>query len=254
MDTPTLTFWASVATLAALFIALVQLAIAWREREEASKQTEKLRQISDSLSTQYIGALPDYYPHVIDLIEGAQKSITVLCDYPAYGCYTNMANWLVYHDRLRDKSLKGVALTLICPNARQRSANDRGRYFAAANDNWEKWVGVEENRKHVHEFVRYVSKVDKDISSMKFADQPEKHKFFEILQRADEAMLRDCFADGDRVEQIDAWTPIDFWLVDSKRAVFAFSNYDLGMSRYGFSTTDPTLISAFQAVVDNYRW
>jgi hypothetical protein len=251
VDSQTLTLYASVATIVALFLSVVQLAIAWRERREAKQQTSKLSQISDSLSTRYIGALPDYYPHVLTLLGSAHESITILCDYPAYGCYTNMKSWLDYHDRLRNKNLEGVKMTLVCPAAQLRSENDQNRYFPGAHNNWGEWI--KENLGHATEFARHASSIESGVNKLKFADAPRADKFFQIFRMVDEAMLNDCFSGDDCVKQIDAWTPIDFWIVDGKRAIFAFSNYGMGMSRHGFSTTDQALIRAFQATVDNYR-
>lgn len=251
LNFPTLNFSdiASIATLIALLIALWQFLI-------ARKQTQELSKIGESLSTRYIGGLHDYYPSVIELIENAQDNIAILCDYPAYGCYTHGKYWHVYHDRLRDKSLEDdFQMTIICPNAELRAKTDEEKYFPRAFNDWDSWIKISVNWESVKTFVRYASKINKNIDAKGFIDNPQKGKFFEILTQADEAMLKDCFDKNDCKKEIPASFPIDFWIADGKRAVFAFSNYGskTRMSRYGFITTDQTLIRAFQEMIEYYR-
>jgi hypothetical protein len=270
MDLRTLDFAASVATLLALFLALIQLVIAWKEKRESRLHAatlrgvaEKLGDIGGSLSTQYIGALPEYYPEVISLVEDAQHSVSILCDYPAYGCFTNSKHWLEYHAALRDKSAEpAFQLTLICPDARTRAKTDRERYFARADNDWGRWLEETEtrenvvisNRQRVATFAKYAAKLHVESATIEnFLRQPTKEVFFRILQQVDEAMIQTCFDEKDCVTQITAAIPIDFWIADGKKAIFAFSNYGVGMSRYGFKTTDQTLIRAFQEIVDSYR-
>lgn len=244
-----LTSIASIATFIALVLAVGQFLI-------ARKQTQELKKIGESLSTRYIGGLHDYYPRVIELIENAKDSIALSCDYPAYGCYTHGEYWRTYHDKLREKKLKNdFSMTLICPNAEVRAKTDKERYFTEAFNDWDNWITNSENLEQVKAFVRSASTINIDINAEGFISNPQKERFFEILTQVDEVMLKACFDKDNCTKQIPDSIPIDVWIADGKRAIFAFSNYGLGMSqsRYGFITTDQTLIMAFQEMVEYYR-
>ncbi len=240
---------ASIATLIALLIALWQFL-------QARKQTKELRKISDSLSTRYIGGLHDYYPRVIDLIEKAENSVAISCDYPAYGCYTHPHYWREYNGKLREKSVKkDFLLTLICPNSEVRAKTDKERYFPRAFNDWDNWIKSSKDWESVEAFVQSASKININIDAKGFLRNPQKEKFFEILSQADEVMLKACFDKENCTKQIPDAIPIDFWIADERCAIFAFSNYGLGMrqSRYGFITTDQTLIRAFQEMIEYYQ-
>jgi hypothetical protein len=239
----------SLATLTALVLALVQLY--W-----ARQQTKSLERIQGSISTRFIGKLEDYYPYVVSLIESAKDSIVIQCDYPAYGCFTCSECWSNYHDKLSKKRAEGkVQIVLTCPQQKRRIETDENKYFLEAGEaNWEAWKEAGKTREQLKRFLLY-KPFGKNIDSQNVEDKINslsRNEFFEMLQEADEEMLNRCFQE-EFVKQIDAVSPLDFWVIDEQTAIFAFSNYAMGKSRYGFSTTDQKLISAFQEITKFYH-
>ena len=237
----------SLATLASLIIACWQI-------YAARKQTSSLRQIQDSVSTRYIGDLTRFYPEVITLIENAQKSIDIFCDYPAYGCFTNSRYWRAYYNALVEKQEKGkVRISLTCPKLPVRHENDETKYFpTVTEENWSGWRAY--NRDNLRMFLLNTPDKQQNISHSnveKFIDNLSRNSFFEMLLLADQWMLKNCFDDED-ARFVEYSPPIDFWIVDGMSAIFALSNYKEGMSQYGFKTTDHKLIDALQKTKDCY--
>jgi hypothetical protein len=240
----------TLVTFGSLILALWQI-------REARKQTKNLEQIQGSLSTRYIGDLTRYYPEVISLIENAKKSIIILCDYPAYGCFTNSIHWRSYYNVLVNKKVEGkVRIIFTCPEATVRHETDENEYFPkATEEEWSNWKIEDKNREQLRMFL--LNTPDKNQQNIghstveKFIDDLSREGFLEMLQLADRWMLQNCFVEEEG-NFIKNTPPIDFWIVDGMSAIFALTDYDAGMSRYGFKTTDQKLIDALQKTKDYY--
>lgn len=240
----------SLVTFGSLILAIWQI-------YAARKQTKSLAEIQGSLSTRYIGDLKSYYSEVISLIQSAKESIVILCDYPAYGCFTNSRHWHTYYNVLFSKKVEGkVSISLTCPDTAVRHNTDETEYFPKAiEEDWSAWKRDSLNRDHLRMFL--LNTPDKgqqniDHSTIEaFIDKLSRESFFELLQLADKWMLQNCFIEEDE-QFIKDSPPIDLWIVDGMTAIFALTNYEEGMSRYGFKTTDHKLIDALQKTKDFY--
>jgi hypothetical protein len=64
-------------------------------------------------------------------------------------------------------------------------------------------------------------------------------------------MLKETFARAEICE-LDTYVPLHFWLIDDDvSAIFAIPSFSA--IEYGFSTTDPRLISALKDLRDRYH-
>ena len=118
-----------------------------RIQDTAQRYADTLPQIYESLATRYIGDIKTCQPAIIDLVGRATKNVEILCDFPAYGSYTNCAEFAKYRGAIARKineDLKPVHLT--CFDAERRSEACQ-RQFAKAQQDWASWI--KQNTEHL---------------------------------------------------------------------------------------------------------
>lgn len=230
--------YASLLTVVGLLGTILALILAvW--------QTRDLINIRNSLSTRYLGGLPDYYPQVIEQIKSAKKSIEILCDFPAYGCFTHPEYWLAYHHELQNKRINKVHIHIKCQDEEFRIKAD-AEFFRQMRRDWGEWLVEPKNRAQLRNFLDCMSYENQHV------DELTEDKFDEIIKEADRLMFKDCFAGKGSVSEVEAIIRLDYWIIDKYRAIFAFTNYAHGSSRSGFFTTDQKLISALKDIGDSF--
>lgn len=229
----------SLVTFGSLIIALWQI-------REARKQTKNLKQIQESLSTRYLGGLSDFYPLVIEKIKSADETIEILSDFPAYGCFTNPESWFDYRYALSKKRAdKKVRINLVCQDAEFRKRADE-EFFKEAKDDWEGWLAKPATRRRLNNFLDRMPDEKKSVGELQLST------LFELVRRADELTMKECFKREDIIREVKAIVRLDFWVFDGMEAIFAFTNYAHGSSRAGFITTDARLINALRDIADSY--
>jgi hypothetical protein len=218
-----------------------------------------IKDIRNSMSTRYIGRMITYYERVIDLIKSAEDTIDILCDYPAYGCFTDPRHWSAYSRVLQDIKRRGkVSISLTCPDQKHRDENDKKNYFPRAwnKSTWDEWK--QECGDEIELFLKFAGYENQSV------DELARAAFFKIFWALDRSTLKDCFGKTNfhetvevhnkvEIREVNGIPPLDFWVIDKTKAIFAFSNYARGSSRYGFSTEHEKLISAFGEIRDSYR-
>lgn len=210
--------------------------------DEITKIASELDQIQESLSTRYIGKIKDYLPLVVNQIKNAERSISILCDFPAYGYFTDTENYKKYRIALRDKiDNLDISVSLMCLDEFCRRESNL-KVLSIAEDNWEEWKQNQE-RRNLFQKLGYSSE---GIDNLRLDD------FLNALERVDQEMLK-VYCKGAGVEEVNALLSFDFWLVDGKKAIFAFSTYAGDASQYGFLTEDEKLISAFADIKERYH-
>src|SRR5947207_2714352 len=73
--------------LIGLAVAIVGLGFAIWQFFDMRRATRELVRVKESMSTQYIGEFPAFMSKIIELIEDANSSVSVVCDVPAYGYF-----------------------------------------------------------------------------------------------------------------------------------------------------------------------
>lgn len=236
--------------LLGLILGILALVLAiWHLREiklqarELKTQANTLEQTQRSLSTRYIGEFPDYIPEIVDLIENARKEVLIFCDFPAYGHFSNHATWLNYRHAIELKSLNQVRLSLMC-------LTEGGRYklnheqFSKAEQGWEEWKREQKVRDQIHSLLQ-------SHKCAKTIDEISREEFVNLLEETNKQMLNGALARAETLE-VDGYMPLYFWLVDKKEAIFAIPSFSGEHTEYGFSTSDPKLISAFVEMRERY--
>ncbi|HEY0080667.1 MAG TPA: hypothetical protein VGB73_18830 [Pyrinomonadaceae bacterium] len=209
--------------------------------DEISVITSELNRIEKSLSTRHIGTIKEYLPVVINEIQSAEKSITILCDFPAYGYFMDNENYKAYRLAILSKIGRGVKVSLMCLDADGRADSNR-KILSITDENWSDWKHNQSNLNLLH-ILGYSSECISDLSV---------NDFLKALESVDQEML-DVFFKGADIETINTLLPFDFWLIDDMRAIFVFSIYSGNASQYGFITLDEKLVSGFGHIKDRYH-
>lgn len=254
-----------IVTFIAFGIAVWQTWAARSQLKEARKQTEELRnvigeinQVKLSLSTRYLGAFPEFITNIIELIKEAKSEIIICCEFPTYGFYSAHRYWRAYRSALEDRMVDGIVVELIIPSSSERkSLNDKD--FEFDEDEWRQWKITEKK-----EAIEDLLGITRENTSV---DKLQKQRFVELVEVADQYVLQDTFRRA-RVIEIIFHSPISFFIIDGKRAIFSFSSTGLLRARgiisphnitekattsYGFATSDQGFIRALLELRDRYK-
>ena len=202
-------------------------------KNTAADQIAELQTIKQSLSTRYIGVFPEYYPKIIELIEGADNKIFIICDFPCYAGFSDRKNWLRYKHALERKAAEGKKIRLICFDETLRREVLQEQFFTA-NANWEEWKEIAANKMRLQALIASYPKES--------LEQLTKDRFLEMLEGEEKLALVDTFRKAE-VTETGISMPFYFWLIDERRAIFAIAG--MGEEEHGFSTIDQQLINAF---------
>jgi len=127
-------------SLEAVIVALAAVLISIQHANELEIATDQLRDVAHSVPTRGIGIFPDYLSEVPELIGKAKESITVLCDTPAHGSFSNTAAFAEYWNMLRHLMVDGD----VSINCKFFNSTGRKRLHEAQirdeRDNWGAWA------------------------------------------------------------------------------------------------------------------
>jgi hypothetical protein len=176
-------------------------------------------------------------PLIAGAIDKAEHEISIFCDFPAYGCFSDPEKWLDYRHaiakKIRQKNMH-VEVTFLDQEGRRKFSPEQFGNPDAGNP-WTKWK--EERREQL---INFLGALDSEVRLEKLS----KEEFLDILESMNKAMLEDTFRAAKKYEvQIDM--PVYFWLIDGRVAFFAF-RYSNKRMECGFSTVDKRLIDSFQ--------
>lgn len=251
-----LTLTVEFAAIVALVLALIQFRDAKEHKRDLSKQMTKLEQqtvglqaIRQSLSTRYLGLFPQYLAELAELVRQARQEIRILCDYPAYGCFSDAKAFLAYRRAIEDKINDGVKVYLLCYNEEKRSQfNDE--QFPQGGTEWSAWKSKKENHARLEPlFQDYRKLAGLTISSV---DELDETDFKKLVLAADRKMLDETLAKATNTTEIETFIPIFFWLIDGREAVFSIASLSGEVSEHGFRTVSNDFIIAFKDMWERY--
>lgn len=237
----TLTLVGLGCTIWALSLSMKQTNEAKRMQTHLEKQLRQLAGIHEALTTRFIGAFPEYIPHIISLLEGAERELIIFCDLPAYGSFTSHDNHIKYRQTIERKIFDGknVELTFLNKGWRDRVLDEQ---FHFEGNEWESWKV--EKEKLLDEFLAHYGSDHK-------RNELTKEGFSQIVDRLNNRLLSEEFLN--KAKEVGAFMPLLFWLIDDKEAVFAIPVYKRDVATLGFRTSDQSLIEAFKEMSKRYR-
>jgi hypothetical protein len=232
---------AAVLTVVALVLALIQYF-------DAQRQTSTLKAISESLSTRNVGQFPTYLQVIANMIEKADKSITILCDHPGYGIFSAPDEFQRYSKTIQKKIVDEKEVQLMFLNGHRRQGLHKEQFHR--KDDWEKWKTENSERKQL--MKRFCNSYGKG----KKAKSITHNEFLNLLEYAHDEVLKNDFGKAERWET-DLLVPLYFWICDDREAVFSIALFDreardAGFRTIAFRTEDPNLVRPLKDIFDRY--
>ena len=236
----------TILTYIGLALTVIALAASLFQWREANRQAQTLSLISDSLSTKYLGAFPDYLPQVSGLLAKATSEILIVSTTPVHGIYSRYDQWLAIRHALETAlASTNVKVKCIFSDAAHYSAMLDGQFRTAERD-WENWrLDPNEKARIITLFRKYGKEAVKDVSGLEFRD------FIETQKKSSEIELETTYK-GAEILRIPHNLPLSMWIVDRKEAIFTAATTVPVYFAEAFWTADARLIAALLNISKEY--
>lgn len=186
-------------------------------------------------ATEYLAKFPDDMPHIAKLIEGAEESLHILVDFPAYGFVSQPELFAEYRAAI-ERSLHEKVKIILC------YYSEEGRRLAL-KEQYDKYSTIDELRKEAF-FKSFIQSQRVQINS--------KEEFLETIIKKDIEILEDIrnrdssgFFHSSSMGGAGSKPPVHVWIADRETAIFSVThNYD------GFETGDRGVVGNFVEYVE----
>jgi hypothetical protein len=228
--------------LISLVLAVLAMLVALWHVRSIHKTAKKLDDVQRSLSTQYIGQFPEFFPQIVSLIESARHNIVIFCDSPAYTCFSDHPTFIDYAHALERKAQQsGMTIALTCSGPEYRSRTAR-KQFPTLPEEWNRRKDDLIFKERLGYFLGAHLKAPT-------IDEITSDQFLQLIAETERRALEDTFAKAE-TREIEVYLPLHFWLVDNMKAIFAIPK---DTAEYGFQTNDSKLIEALVVMRDQYH-
>jgi len=236
-----------LVALLSLFVAVyavVQERRISRDLKQTTLFTKEISQnqaeISQNLTTTYIGEFPQFLRNIIAVIGSAHESVSVATNVPGYGLYTDHEKYLEYISALQKQLANGRKVKIVVL-AEQAQAQFRKRQFQK--------LTIEELKNpqktasnNFKAFLRWSDRTAENIPTM--------DAFRSALSAEQKSLWEHDFRGFNRA-LYDKPMPIYLWIVDGHLAIFAVPTFPVA-NEGAFLTKDERLIHQLQSVFDGY--
>lgn len=227
-----------------LVLAVLAMIVSLWHVRGIHQTAKRLEDVHRSLSTRSIGPFPDFFPEIVSLINSAKHNISILCDSPAYACFSDSPTFINYQLALKQKDQdERMKISFTCSGPTHRSMTAVDQFPA------EVWDERKKSDSQFNEHLRGFLRLHRKHTPINELDNSE---FLKLIEDTELDTLDYCFSQAD-TRQVEVSIPLHFWLIDDgfdMKAIFAISKSAV---EYGFSTTDPKLISALKLMRDQYH-
>lgn len=201
-----------------------------KQSNTLQEQSEKMKTITESLSTKFVDKFPNQMDTITDYINSTKNNLFMILDFPAYGSVSNPNGYAKFRNSL-DKlmSLENIEVTLITYSA-DKQLEQLQLQFDLEN--------VEEQIRdnHKEKITSFTKKFNlKEISNY-------RQLFDELLKRNTE--LFNTFKENNqKVYLTDLELTMFLWLIDEdKKGLFSFYTRGLNSNEVTFSTEDRNVL------------
>lgn len=201
------------------------------------------------LLTAYIGEFPAVFGDVRKCVAQAESRIRIICDFLAYGTFSDPAGAREYRGILQTKAQefarlgKESGVEIIVPNSRhQRHLQEL--QFSNGAEAWKKVTSdptFMERLAVVNEYQR----ADQAVNSME--------RFHEFLQIREQTVRKELEENGVIVTEVEEIPTTFCWLVDDREAIFTMPIFGRDAHEQGFHTSDSRLLRMFTAMCDYFK-
>lgn len=227
--------FATILAVGAMLLTALALLMAAHQLDREREATRILDDLSHSVLTQYVGAFPEFMPMITELLDTAKKEVTIMCDIPEYGHYSNYEETFRYVAALLGLHARKIDINL----AVYGKDKVKEAIVAQFNKPLDRLRGQElENLKN------YKKRVDEKIGDSK--------QLRESLARHTENTCEQ-FKAFTTLVRVEKKMPVYFWIIDNRVAIFSFAGLRIKPYAVAFKTIDPMLIQIFLEILDDVK-
>jgi hypothetical protein len=220
--------WDSVGLLA-LAVGILAL---FRAERLYGKLADRLEDLERGQSTKNLGSFPNFIPDIVALMKRTRNELRVLCDFPAYGMFSDWERHKQYKGAIE---ALGGKVHFMCLNSVARRELHAEQFagidwpgdqeFAAKITAMRSWAGP------IRDAAEFGNKLlDRDLSLL---DTPEWRTFAERMETGESL-------------------PIYFWISDGREAIFSFPVASDDGFEFAFHTRDSAIIEALRSIWTRY--
>jgi hypothetical protein len=233
----------SFARLAEEALAILAIALAFWHGVKLRQQLDvvkglaaSLRSVESQLPTQRLGQFPTFLSHIVRKIRAAKRSITIFCDYPAYGSFSDPETFRRYHRAIEDKIEEKKRVTIACLGEKERAQCFR----VQETRDLQSWKTYKERRRPA--FQKYL-----DFHACKeTVDELTNDAFINYIIAEDNQAAYQHYR-GAQILDVHARPTVYFWLIDDEVMIFVIPSATR-LDEYGFYTQDPHLIASLKEI------
>ncbi len=234
-----------VLNLVGFTFAILAFVVSWAESKAQEEKTaaheKQFKDIADSLSTQYLGQFPFNMKKIIDIVQGGQRKIRIMCDVPGYGVFSQEKEFRQYWNILKEKAEDNIEISIALPKKEVRIEQTRKEFESYGWDEMKKNNGDE--IKSLFAANQNKPPILDEISFDDFLDSIEK-KYCSLIEEVQVHKYKNI-----KIIEIDKFPSYFYWVVDGMNAVFTMPKFDGDETEQCFFTSDDRLIKAL-AVTD----
>ena len=229
-----------VIPVMSLVMAVFTITMAFFTVSRSLDSGRQLKAISENLTTQFVGEFPAFLPRLTSVINEAQpgEEITVICDFPGYGIYSNHKAFLDYRHAVEVKNHESKITMMVLTDNEQQNVL-RAQF---ANRTLEE-IKVTPQFK---EFLVWSHHSEADIES--------KEAFFAVLEATQKEVWSNFKFVNERRQRQQSM-PMFLWIVGERVAMFSIPHLlgKGGTLEAAFLTRDQALIKQLRVVAESYR-
>lgn len=240
---PPLTVLGILLALWALREARRQTKLAVEQTDQLAGHEQRLASIWRSLSTRYLGQFPLYTSEIAELLERAKQDVTIFCDLPGYGVFSDRSSWLRIQHVIQRKIQDGVKFDVTVYSERQRETIIREQ-MDQREGGVENWLRSDEAEPYLLAFVR-------NYGGMESLEEITPEVYLRVSLQAHQQIALETFR-GSKVKEVDDKMPLYFWMIDGREAIISIPIFIGESTEHGFRTSDQSFIAALVDLKKKY--
>jgi hypothetical protein len=198
--------------------------------------------IVESLSTKYVGKFPENMDDIIQLIQNTRRSLTIVCDVPAYGHYSNPQGFAEYSQAIRGIliSRSKPRVSIVTYSSQKRLENSKNQFNVTCQD-----ILKSDTFRNYLEYY-------KDRDGFKAPVFQTKDDFSNWLEGKHTNFLREVSSYGAHIFESSIDIRAFVWISDNS-AIFSFYNYGTDPREVSFKTSDQALINILTEIAKDTK-
>ena len=189
-----------------------------------------------NVSFQTVSPFPGFFPVLCQNLEGARKSIDILCDYPAYGLFSDYETHCRYKEILARKAGEGVTLHVLSPNR----AVQKELLIKQFDIDARSWGEIRDDENFNTKLLQF-----EEIHQRTF---PDADSFVTHFLEIQEKMYAESMQIHHKV--ISMKPPLLYWITDKAQAVISIPTFSSDVYEVGLKTKDRDIIQTLMSIMD----